>query len=546
MKTTAAVLAQLALFLFLAAFIAGCAQKDSAGDSTQTSRLNAKLQFEEIGKGYDEIVTAGAVGDKLAFIAKKGDKNVMVYDGKEYGEEYAVYWETGGKPSVTEHNGKAAFIIKKGDKFSVIYDEKTMGGEYERIENTVKYELYNFLFRIGKPYSIFDRVQFIGGQTVFLAKKGSRNVVVYGGNELGLDYDSVVEYLNVDGKLAFSTTKGGKMFVIYDGTEIAKDYDTIRYFTTIGGEVAFIGQKGIEAHVVVGGKIIYALKDIPSELKRLGIVSKYKPGSNYELIDELIDAGGSPAFIVTKDGKKFVVLNNMIIGEKYDDVEELVNIAGKLAFIAKNGGKIGIADQGEKDENFVVFDGKPTGKEYDVINHVYNIGNKLAFVGEKINADAEKVEDIYLYSFVYDGKVIFSKPSTNIEEVFSIDGKPSFIIREQTYKWSADGKVIDYSVWQYIFTLENPEMGAARHSMIAPYGPRVEGSNIAFKSTKCERSGAKSCLIYNDIEIDVGYDYISDIFYVGKKVALIGIKCSKEGKAGTCYDYTGTAILVQK
>ena len=142
------------------------------------------------GRDYDliEDYSLQDIGGKLAFTALKNGKRVIVYDGKEIGENYDNVY------SVKAINGRLAFAAVKAGKGIIVYDGQEQGTSYSAVDTSAFKEVNHRL--------------------TYLADKGTQRILVYGEEEIGLAYDSVDAFAEVDGKLVYTAKKGNEVISV--------------------------------------------------------------------------------------------------------------------------------------------------------------------------------------------------------------------------------------------------------------------------------------------------------------------------------------------
>ncbi|OGC78998.1 hypothetical protein A2852_00090 [Candidatus Adlerbacteria bacterium RIFCSPHIGHO2_01_FULL_54_23] len=230
------------------------------------------------GVAYDGQVVSGAyqkvgilpiaeVGGKLAYEAYKGDKEIIVWDGQEFGTSY----NRASQP--TDIGGKLAFVAEIGKKYFVVYDGKEYGREADgagrptSIQGKLAYAADTNIN--GGQYVVFDgkqvggrygRVEWIkdeDGHLVFEGVNGNGTLLVVDGKEYGFGYGQIQNHVLIDGKLAFSAQKDGKTVIVYEGTEIGtgSSYEAGPY--NIKGQLAYIAANPDgTSQLMVGGQAV--------------------------------------------------------------------------------------------------------------------------------------------------------------------------------------------------------------------------------------------------------------------------------------------------
>ncbi|MCP4254642.1 MAG: PDZ domain-containing protein [Candidatus Scalindua sp.] len=191
---------------------------------------------------YDGIVKGSLVfspdSKRIAFVARRGNKQIVVVDGKESGEYDGV---VEGSFVFSQDGKRVAFVARRGSKQIVVIDGKE-SGEYDGIVEG------SFVFSQD------------GRRVAFVARRGSKQIVIIDGKESG-EYDDIVEgsfVFSQDGKrVAFVVRKGNKQFIVVDGKE-SGEYDGIvegsLVFSPDSTRVAYVDSRGNKQFVVVDGK----------------------------------------------------------------------------------------------------------------------------------------------------------------------------------------------------------------------------------------------------------------------------------------------------
>lgn len=216
------------------------------------------------------------VNGKLAFTAKLGDRAFVVYDGKEYGKEYAR------AENPKEINGKLTFSVTASEnryehKQLIIYDGKEIGREYRYIRT---------------PFSIGGKLGFYVDYT----DKEIKKVFVVDGQEIGDEYDDVHSPTDINGKLAFIAEKDGKFFVVYDGKKVSDEYKKIN------------GTAPLFLREILGRLVFIVTEQIDSSEKRTIYYDGRRLELPYENIYQLFSYKGKFAFIGEREGQLFIVI----------------------------------------------------------------------------------------------------------------------------------------------------------------------------------------------------------------------------------------------
>ena len=298
------------------------------GDHIVLFKKKVRKKYKKISLEYDQISWLTAVGSKIAFIAREGDKWFVVYDDKKILE--ADQKNSVGN-LVSLNNNKIAFTFTKFKKsfFSLLFktDSKVVvydGNKLKEYDDAMM------------PISVNGKLAFYSGGGVFFDDK-----------IIGKEYGGIWYKADVNGKLLFTAKKDGKGVIVYDGKEIGKEYDGVFVENMAGSIIAFAKMDGKEKRVEIDTK---GFDPIISSVK------------------------GQIVFIAFKNGKTIIVQNDKEIGKEYDAVYSPIGIGNNLAFIAE-----------KDDKRFIVYKGCEIGKEYDFVFSLLNVSGKLAFIAKKDN-----------------------------------------------------------------------------------------------------------------------------------------------------------------
>lgn len=315
---------------------------ESAADSVGSQK---KLEFKQVSAAYDSVSDAKLVAGKLSFTAYDGDKRISVYDSNEYTDRFPF-----------QVGDEVAFMVTEGDKKFIEYRGEEIGEEYDTVTKAAD----------------------LNGKLLFTAKNGNRDIVVYD-REVQTGYDSLAqpfgisssaEPIVVEGKLAFPAKKNGKTVVIYSNSVLGGEYEYVSDLKDIGGKVGFVGTTSKGSSLVLDGETVYEA----------------------DKINNLIDAGGKPAFITVDEEnlrefdkwgvshKNMVILDGKRIGKSYDSIKDSAYGDGKLAFVAWE-----INKTGSVSDIIMVIDGQELEGEYKGVStpQLKTIGDKLAFTVSK-------------------------------------------------------------------------------------------------------------------------------------------------------------------
>lgn len=235
------------------------------------------LGKERIGESYDEVWNLTDFNGVLGFVAKRGNHQFAVMDGKKvsHREPYQVQnlWNIGGKPTV---------LARKGNFYWMIQGEERKGEVYE------------------------------GGN----CKEEGRLIL-----ESPINAEQV---LDCNGKLAFTVTRFNQKQiyepkrVIFDGEEVG-EYRHVSDLISHCGKLAFIGEgTNKNSKVVVDGKAKWEFPDVW----------------------HLTSVGDSLAFVVggkEQHSPRYVAVDGKQTGEKHGRFFHLTNVGGKLAYSYSDG-----------------------------------------------------------------------------------------------------------------------------------------------------------------------------------------------------------------
>lgn len=435
-------------FLLILIVIAGLFLM-SSGIIYAKNKISTKKTFKEIGREYNNVLFLSEVGGKLAYIASKGDKHVVVFNGVE-GKEYDGIGlnQTGSKSNFVTVGRKIAYVAN------------------ERINNEWK----EFIVFNGKEFgkeegNIFTFVN-INGKLVYVAGTPDHWKVFVEGVPLKYEYSSDSPIIAIGDKIVYvaeeplagDTSGYGKVhsFISFDGQKIGSEYDEVSSPTNVGGKLAYIAktsyaakiggivETGKSSFVVfdgkagkpynkgnineifnIGGKPIYIVEAISYGKLYDCLVSVNGEECYYENIQNLINVNDKLAYIAVDNNtsNKFyvVVYDNKIVSKKYDSISNLINVKGKLAYIATEG-----KEYTEGRESFVVFDGIE-GKHYKEVLMLTNINGKLAYLAREKDGksfvvlngiEGKRYENIYNLINVK-GKLVYQAANEHIAETYN-------------------------------------------------------------------------------------------------------------------------------
>lgn len=237
----------------------------------------------------------------------------------------------------------------------------------------------------------YDKITIYAGhleQPVLIASRGEKSFVVYGGQELGREYDSVQALVRAGDKVGYMAVEDGKTFVVLDGQEYGRQYDVVRSFRIIDGKAVYLARRNGKDFVVAGGEEIGMEYDSVSDFTVFSGKIAYVAWKNgtpyvvyggeeinpgYEYIEFPHETGENLTYIGIKNGRTVLYFNGREIASD-DGLGDIVNptyIDGRLAYGVMNRGKISIVYGGQKITN------GPAGEELGVV--FSGVDGKLAY-----------------------------------------------------------------------------------------------------------------------------------------------------------------------
>lgn len=313
--------------------------------------------FREYGRPYDQApVPAGAwpgytdVDGQLAYTARQGDAEFLVFRGQEQGRELSG---VGGILGLQGIAGQLAFIVLTPDKTTVVGLGSTVYRDGKNISGA-----YDYARELGV---INGQLTYIG--VTFAPDGRERAVVNYGGVEYGAAYGRVTAPFAYEGKLAFIAGAEG-------------DDTTGSVILVDGGK-----EQRVPASQFDGGGV----KDSFGRVVQVVDTGRYR---DWAIID-----GTLASVELAADGQRaFANYDGKTYGQEYADVYEVANIGGTLALLVSQGGK-----------GVMVYDGQEFGHRYDrvyelpgdkndpdaldlppgtftAVKHIGAVGGKLTYV----------------------------------------------------------------------------------------------------------------------------------------------------------------------
>lgn len=308
------------------------------------------------GVVYDGQVVSGAyqkvgilpiaeVGGTLAYEAYKGDKQIIVWNGKEYGEQYDMAL------SPTDVGGKLAYLAQIGKvrpsiKQIVVWDGKEYGTDFTQTND----------------------IRDIGGKLAFHGRKASSEYIVVGDKQYG-PYGSVRWLQEKDGHSIAQVSNGNASFYVVDGVEIGKGFDYLAdQYAFVEGKFAFSGSKNKKITIVYDGQ-------------EIGSGGASLESGPYNVKGQLAYVAANP------DGTSQLIVGGQTVGLKISDPVHNVAVS--------DGGKVAIETENANKEIVVYLDGKEVYRGQG--------GNPFGFFGEKL---LFWIQENKLSALWYDGKKI--------------------------------------------------------------------------------------------------------------------------------------------
>lgn len=179
----------LAVLIYVGVRIFAPLLENSAQDSAKTGG------FTIVKTNYKEIKDLHDVGGKLAYAFENTDgTSGVVYDGQVIS---SAYQKVGILP-VAEVGGKLAYEAYNGDKQIIVWNGQEYGGQYDMALSPTD----------------------VGGKLAYLAQKGKggdpnlQQIVVWDGKEYGTEFTQTNDILDFEGKLAFHGKKDSGEYIV--------------------------------------------------------------------------------------------------------------------------------------------------------------------------------------------------------------------------------------------------------------------------------------------------------------------------------------------
>ncbi len=322
-------------------------------------------RFREYGRPYDQAgAGSGAwagyadVGGQLAYVARQGDAEFVVYRDEEYGPQRSG----GGIIGLQGIAGQLAYlaltpsdVTPVGLGSAVVLGGKNISQAYDYVRDLT---------------AVNGRLTYVG--VTFGPDGAEQSVVNYGGVAFGQQYGRVSAPFAYEGELAFLVVgaaeakaavvvmSGGKATLLpsaqFDGVAVKDSFDRVVQVVSNG---TFRDQAMVDRQ----------LATVAVDDERGRAYARYHGqtyGAEYDDVFAVASVGGKLAFLAAKAGKGVIVYEGQEFGHHYDD---------------------GYDGFGEKNDLFAL--GLPPGT-FTVIQHIGDVGGKLTYVATVgFNADGE-------------------------------------------------------------------------------------------------------------------------------------------------------------
>ena len=271
----------------------------------------------------EEVEKIKDIGGKLAIQVRNGTtgKRNVIYDGKRYNLE-----------NMYEIGNALAYVKDELKEYVIVYGDKEV--------NLKKYyqKHRDSSYGIQSLGTIID----VGGiPAAYVRDSKFRSHIIFNGSDYGEEYNIAGEPWDVCGDIAFyanndpsyvpkpfytssiaisdgkvETTSDDALpfFIVYKGEEIGKEYDSVLYAIESNCKLAFVAEKNDRDFVVYDGQ---------------------KASKEYRTITDLVDIDGKLAFNALNEDRKFLInYDGRELGLMYERVFTPINAGGKLAYIA--------------------------------------------------------------------------------------------------------------------------------------------------------------------------------------------------------------------
>lgn len=263
---------------------------------------------EQMGRCYDSVKGLTAVDGKPAFVATNGEDTFVVR-----GEEAIRELNSTVNSPIVAVGGRLAYkVSKNGEEVLVVNGQE-----------------------IGQGYDFIDPrwLATINGSVAYRAEDDGEEFIVFRGDRRGEQYAEVAFPRNAGGELAYvggnETGTLGENVVVYGGETLGEQYDGVYWEGwVVNGVPAFIARQDENEVVVVGGS-------------EQGSYDRVPRGTN-----AIQDVNGRPVYVAREGGNSFVVYGEKAVRNGYDFVlAGPIEVNGKLVFAAERNGSIYLVQQ---------------------------------------------------------------------------------------------------------------------------------------------------------------------------------------------------------
>ena len=383
---------------------------------------------------YLTRVVRGANAESMAYVLKRGEKELVVYNGKEGPAYDAVgphealaLWGDGRRLAYPARRGAEHFVVLDGVEGAryekVGYPHFSRDGK--RLAYSARRTKKWLAVYEGKEGQAYDAIpadpQFSpdGKHLVYAARRGKKWFIVFDNKE-GKEYDGIPDgpqFLSDDTHLTYVARRDGKSFLVIDGVE-GHPHDSV----WVERGTHRVLQEGKPRYLAVDDKQVWVLEtDWPHRTskrlaeKRVRPLGKLPPSYEWRRMSA---AGEWVVFAIKRDDKTVLVRNGKELGtyEKVKCWGESTD--GKHLFgIGKRDGKA-----------FVLSDGKE-GPAYD---RVYELaispdGKRLAHVARRRDQPLVVCDGKESPIYEHCWRLIFSPDSKHFAYV-AVRGRHEFIV----------------------------------------------------------------------------------------------------------------------
>ncbi len=269
--------------------------------------------FREVGSQFDSVLDLWFIKDKMAYLAVKDKKMVLVYDGREDWNVLAtnasaftgIILDINGKPAVF------AIANEYGEGPFVYYEGKHFGTEYILIRDVA---------------DVNGKLAFTAIKKDETADGGGRYVIYYDGKEYGTEYFDALFPFELDGKLTFLATKNFPKDTV---VQLQEDGMLTEPPLTneIGADATYIyDQNNTVVHKITG-----ALRDhskyfdsIPIQFYSYNLDNPYKlvykgqeVNHGYKALQDAAEINGKLAYIGVNEFSSDIVYDDLEYGKAY-------------------------------------------------------------------------------------------------------------------------------------------------------------------------------------------------------------------------------------